>query len=51
MSWYRLAKDDGTEWYIKSLQGYEGMRLMFRLALAGLLQERRGVGYVVKTGA
>ena len=30
---YRLAKDDGTQRYTRSLQqGYEGVSLMFRLA-------------------
>ena len=32
--WYRLVKDDGTESYIGSLQGYEGegVWLMFRVS-------------------
>ena len=43
LRWYRLAKDDGTERYIGSLQGYEGVWLMFRLRTtsAGLLQDKR----------
>ena len=35
-----LATDDGTERYMRSLQGYQGVGLIFRLstAAAGLVQ-------------
>ena len=55
LRWYRLAKDDGTERYVRSLQGYEGVRLKFRLLMLRTVQQvnfrtRGSVGCVVMTG-
>ena len=42
LRWYRLAKDDGTEGNIRSLQGYEEVRLCrLRIGSAELLQDKR----------
>ena len=38
---YMLVKNDGTERYIRSLQGYKGVRMMLRTRSAGLLQDKR----------
>ena len=44
LKWYRLAKDDtGVERYVRSAQGQESVRLLFRLRTgsAGLLEDKK----------
>ena len=48
----QVAKYGGTERYIRSLQGYEGVKLMFRSRIGQQVYFRtRGAGCVVMTGA